>query len=253
MKNDLYNTLLDDFKKLSEEEKNAIFIYQSRLFYFINEITSISNYQLLNSFEVYSFLKDKILFEKKFNEYKSIVNKSQNLFFKMGIFQSVSFETLDEFINSLLDVIKILEGLENKILLKEEVTLYRGINVEDKNSFSFCKGAFVSTSLSLDNALEFIEGPGNPVLFKIMVDAPVSVIVSPYRIGLSYDSNISPIDAYLKNIVPTNLKMIAADYTQREIVLFSNKIDYEFISKKEIDHILVVEVNVKSKDLKHYK
>lgn len=41
-----YNRLVMKYKNLSEDEKNAILIYKSRLSYCINEITSIPNFKM---------------------------------------------------------------------------------------------------------------------------------------------------------------------------------------------------------------
>lgn len=156
----LFSEFLNSFNNLSEDEKNAILLYQSRLFYFINEISSIDSYSVLQSKEIYACLKDKELFEKQFNEYKEIINNPHNLFFKMGIFQHISFDNLIEFIDSICNVIDTLVNIKNKIILDKEITLYRGVNIDNLDSLSLGKGKFISTSLDPDVALEFTSGGG---------------------------------------------------------------------------------------------
>ena len=53
-----YNRLVMKYKNLSEDEKNAILIYKSRLSYCINEITSIPNFDSMTNSEILKNIKD---------------------------------------------------------------------------------------------------------------------------------------------------------------------------------------------------
>ena len=59
MKNNIYDTLLNLYDDLDEEAKKDLIIYKSRLFYFINEISSVSNFNDLTSSEILSKIKNK--------------------------------------------------------------------------------------------------------------------------------------------------------------------------------------------------
>ncbi len=248
----IYQQLLNNFELLDKSEKEAIILYQSKLFYFINEISRIDNYQSLTAEEIFKNLSDPETFFKSFKEYKNIIDDIKNLFFKISIFKNVSFENIYLFINSILDLIEKLKSIQNKIILENDITVYRGINTNNYNNL--IKGEFLSTSLDLDTALQFIEGDKKSILFKLNLKAPLSILTSPYRIGLFYEKDISPLEATLKNISPTVMKIINCGInSQQEIILFQEEIAYEVVSKKEIDNIIIIEANIYNKIKEHKK
>lgn len=80
-----YNRLVMKYKNLSEDEKNAILIYKSRLSYCINEITSIPNFDSMTNSEILKNIKDYDNFTRVYNEMKLILDNPLNMLFKYGI------------------------------------------------------------------------------------------------------------------------------------------------------------------------
>ena len=58
-----YERLVNEFNKLSSEERNACLIYKSKLSYLINEISSVPDFMNLNSNEIFMKINDKNKFE----------------------------------------------------------------------------------------------------------------------------------------------------------------------------------------------
>ena len=81
----IYEDLIKQYEKLSEEEKNALLVYKSRLGRAINSLDN-------NPLEI----------KEIYEQYKMLLNDSKNIFMKFTVFKDISFENLEAFKSSLL-------------------------------------------------------------------------------------------------------------------------------------------------------
>ena len=79
-----YNDLLMQYKSLSEEEQKAILIYKSNLYYHINEISKIEDFENKDAFSLLNEITDKIKFINSFEEFKNVINYPQNIIVKLS-------------------------------------------------------------------------------------------------------------------------------------------------------------------------
>ena len=227
-----YNRLVMKYKNLSEDEKNAILIYKSRLSYCINEITSIPNFHSMTNSEILKNIKDYDNFTRVYNEMKLILDNPLNMLFKYGIFKNIDFTSELNFISSILYVYKILNNIN--IVTSSNMTLYRIVSSSNPKFLS--KGELVSTSLDIDNCEKFIIDNTDITLYSINLEPNSRVIVVPYSIKIDYLTN----KLYIEN-----------EDNQKEVIFFKNDNDYNINSSKtkkyQNNKIEIVKMNAFSK------
>lgn len=146
---ELYESLLLQYEKISELEKNAILIYKSKLFVIINSITKIPDYEKLTTTEIINNLPNKDECLTVFNEYSKVLSDLKNTFIKNSIFSNIRFDNIDNFINDIKIIIDIINKISFKIVLEEDMVVYRSILVEENKQFDFINDSpnFISTSI----------------------------------------------------------------------------------------------------------
>ena len=142
----IYENLLKQYEALTEEEKSALLIYKSRLGRAINSLDN-------NDLEI------KEIYEK----YKSLVENPKNIFMKFSVFKDISFKSLEEFIESLIKVKEKLNEISKKIILTEDITVYRAFSISNEEELR--KNLVLSTYKQISE--EFIESKSNnPIDFR---------------------------------------------------------------------------------------
>lgn len=166
----LYEKLTQQYNKLADEEKNALLIYKSRLGRAINSLNN-------NPLEV----QDIYLM------YKHLLENPKNAFMAFTVFKSVSFSDLESFKSSLMEVEKMVKTAIRKIVLPEDVTIYRGISIlEESNLVPVAKTSLVSTSFDIQECSKFLQMPPGGgykhYLYQINLEKFSCVGVCPYAI-----------------------------------------------------------------------
>ena len=136
----IYENLLKQYEALTEEEKSALLIYKSKLGRAINSLDN-------NDLEI------KEIYEK----YKSLVENPKNIFMKFSVFKDISFKSLEEFIESLIKVKEKLNEISKKIILTEDITVYRAFSISNEEELMpLSKANFVSTSLNINECSKYL-------------------------------------------------------------------------------------------------
>lgn len=186
----IYENLTEQFEKnLTKDEKDSLIIYNSSLFLLINEITSKENYKDLSKSDLKKIIRNSEHFKpiiKSLSTLKSCVSNTHNE--TSDIFAKVL--NSGDIIGSLLERIETIGKIQNKIILPEDCTLYRGIYTD--NDFNFKKpnkGKFMSTSLDPCVANMFTKNK-NYILtrFHLKKGMPVTGIF-PYIVAHSKSCN----------------------------------------------------------------
>lgn len=113
------NDLIKQYNNLTEEEKRVLLIYKSQLSYFINNADNIND-------------ENASEYITKYEEFKKIIESPENIFIKLSVFQDVSFDSFENFLKSIDVIREKLNCLYGKILLLNDIVLFRCSSIKDK-------------------------------------------------------------------------------------------------------------------------
>lgn len=187
--------LLEEYENLTSEEKNSLLVYKSRLGRAINSLDN--DYQVV---------------EDIYYKYKELLSKKENMFMSLTVFKDVSFDSIDSFIESLVNTKEIIKNIDMK--LEEDMTVYRAYSIPTAQEEMFLsRSELVSTSLDIDNCDDFLinDDNYNHYLYKINLEKGSLVTVCPYLILL---------DGLTGRLI------LSKNNTQDEVIL--NKENYNF-------------------------
>ena len=232
----IYESLLLQYESLSDIEKNAILIYKSNLYIIINSITKVSEYEKLTIQQLNEQLPNKDECISVFNSYSKNLNDLKNSFIKNTVFSNIRFDNFNNFITDLKIIIDVLNKISFKIILEEDLVVYRGIRVDKDKKFDFINDSpsLISTSIKIEDAEKFLDSDNNKEnhLYSIKLSKGIPVVVSPFSIVRKYDSVY---DSFLPD---SNYSLVVSNRGingQQEIILFKDYISYQEISNKTID------------------
>lgn len=173
----IYENLLKQYEELTEEEKNTLLVYKSRLGRAINSLDN-------NDLEI------KEIYEK----YKSLVENPENLFMKFSVFKDISFKSLEEFIESLIKVKEKLNEISKKIILTEDITVYRAFSISNEEKLiPLSKANLVSTSLNINECSKYLipNKDYTHYLYQINLEKGSMVTICPYRILIDNNDRLT--------------------------------------------------------------
>ena len=135
--------LLKEYENLTSEEKNSLLIYKSRLGRAINSLGN--DYQEI---------------ENVYYKYKKLLSKRENMFMIFTVFKDVYFDSIDSFIESLVNTKEIIKNINME--LKKELTVYRTYSILTAQEEMFLsRSELVSTSLDINNCDDFLINDNN--------------------------------------------------------------------------------------------
>ena len=233
---EIYNDLLIQYNSLSEEEKRAILIYKHILYYHINEISKIENFENRDAFSLFDEITDKTKFVNNFEEFKKVINYPQNMIIKLSVFKNIDLSNIYNFIESMKCVYSILVSARLKIKLNSDLSVYRGISITDNQNINVVLNSkLISTSIKVDDANDFIyqEGYEQSHLFVLSLKEGTNVLVSPLTIVYDYKDALSMLKNDKKN---ATLKIAnRGSFGQQEIILFNDDLIFNELSIDEVD------------------
>lgn len=233
---EIYNDLLIQYNSLSEDEKRAILIYKHSLYYHINEISKIENFENRDAFSLFDEITDKTKFVNNFEEFKKVINYPQNMIIKLSVFKNIDLSNIYNFIESMKCVYSILVSSRLKIKLNSDLAVYRGISITDNQNINVVSNSkLISTSIKVDDANDFIyqEGYEQSHLFVLSLKEGTNVLVSPLTIVYDYKDALSMLKNDKKN---ATLKIAnRGSFGQQEIILFNDDLIFNELSIDEVD------------------
>ncbi len=231
---EIYADLLLQYEKLSLEEKNAILIYKSQLYLFLNPMTRIPNYLEMSEEELLERLpKEKLL--KEFQNLKRIVKMPKNYSIYYSVFSSIDFTDIYTCLRSLKKISILLDQARGKITLPDTLTVYRGISVEQDELSDIAFGKYLSTGLQIEDTEFFLFWNKYSHIYEIQVEKGASVLVTPYSLLMTYDKDQSPLECLLNHIPKTTFKIARRNKNfQQELVFFREELEIEEQSVKKV-------------------
>ena len=229
-----YQKLVLQYQNLSEDIRNALLIYKTKISYCINEISSIENFEILDSNEILNKIKNKDMFMQIYNKYKLILSDYKNLFVKHSIFSLVNFENEIDFIQSLKHVYNIINKGE-KIVTENDLKLYRLVSIDEKEEF-VSKGNLISTTLNPDVCEDFVVEGKTHILYELSLPKNSEVLICPFAIKSHFD---------LEN---TTLELSNKE-NQEELIINKNDYNFEITNEKEVileskDKLIIKKMNL---------
>ena len=208
---------------LTEDQKDALIIYNSQLFCLLNEISNIENFEATDNAEIqkqieqspnfptilksivsqcHRIQKDSMRKDSEYYEkFKSMLNQIFPNEIISDFLRSIDYskktvkepETFNplmyDLIGRLKNVIKIIQDIpQDAIVLPEDITVYRGVDSKYlRTPQIIAKGSFISTSLQPQKALHF--GGDQPTLYKIHLKkgTPVKILPIKVRSEMEYE------------------------------------------------------------------
>jgi len=184
----------------------------------------------MTSIEILNELADKDEFIKRLKNYKKHIDNPSNIFLKYLVFGKIDFDNIENFTDQMKNVYKTINQAKEKILLDEDLTVYRGCSY-DGNEHNISKGNLISTTLDPEATQKFLFTNNKNKLYVINLKRGTPVIVNPLSIKNIYDSEAS----YIMNQEPTKVKVTNdLSQSQLEIILFKDTL--EFKEEKKITH-----------------
>lgn len=210
----MYEDLLNQYESLSNQEKNALLIYKSRLGILINDLDNNPD------------------FNKYYNFMINVLNNPVNAFIKISVFNSLDLTNIDTFTSSIYKVRDLVIEALNKMTINEKITVFRAVSTNSEiNDIS--KSNIVSTSLSFSETLKFAMAGENINIYQINLEKNSKVAIIPYSITFNTKTN--------------QLKLSNND-TQSEIIINKDLYDFENIASESNNNISIIELNAKLKE-----
>lgn len=219
----IYEELREEFNKLSDTDKNSLYVYKSRLGLAINDLEDNPNNVL-----------------KIYNEYKDLVSNPKNMFMAFTVFKDIDFSDLTSFENSLKNISDKVSNITFSTSC--DTTLYRMVSIDKNSSIeSISKSNLVSTSLLIDECSRFIIPGDKHYLFQINIEKGSPVSICPYGIK--------------RNTLDDQL-ILKDDDSQKEVILNNDNYNFNTISTTttvmnngDEFNIVVVDGKVKNKNI----
>lgn len=202
----MYETLVNEFnEKYTEEEKNLLFLYKSRIGVAMNCLDDEEG----KVSEIYEYFKETL-------------KNPKNMFMNFTVFKDISLTSFSDFKNSLDKARKDIEPLLSRIELSEDMTVYRMVSVENGNDNHFLsKQNIVSTSIDINECFKFCinDDEHEHYLYQINLEKGSKVAICPYAVVTNSKSN---------------QLSLTTTRDQKELILDKNNYEFSYNLEKEL-------------------
>lgn len=176
----IYKDLIRQYNEnLTQEEKDALLIYNSSVFTIINLISSIPDYENLSKDEIFKIMHSE-KYSKRYKAVKFVLDQiiEQASSCDNDIEKRLYKFAAGDYVQESLNILNIINGIKGKIILPENITVYRCITnetmLEDGNPMY---GQLMSTSMGADGAKKYYGKHGNILIkFQLKKGMPVSAV-----------------------------------------------------------------------------
>lgn len=212
----MYEELMKQFSNLSDEEKNALMVYKTRLGLLINDLDNEPDWDYY------------------YERYKRISSSPQNALLQTLIFKSIDFSSIDTFKESIFRIKDLLDVATTKIIIPEDIKVYRAVSSNGEID-GIAKSDFVSTSLSFAEALKYAIAGTNINIYEITIPAGSHVGISPYAV-LDDKKN--------------DRLILSTIGDQEEVLLNSNNMDFNIDSERDNAGVVYYTMTANDKEIK---
>ena len=164
----VYDDLIKQFEDLSDDDKNILLVYKSKLGVAINSLDN-DNEKVL---EIY-------------NSYKKLLDNPKNIFMKMTVFKDISFDNEISFSESLTNIKDKLLKISTSLTISNDLTVYRIVSVPSFLEVSdISLDNIISTSININTCLKFLIKKDNYKHYLYQINLPKNspLAICPYAI-----------------------------------------------------------------------
>ncbi len=233
---EIYEDLMLQYDNLTLDEKNAILVYKSKLYLLLNPMTNIPNFLKRTEEDLLQQL-DRPFLEKVFEEIKKILFLPKNLVTRRTIFSSIDFSSLETCMHSLKRIYLLLEQAHGKMILPDNLTVYRGISIPKEDSLmGLSQSKLVSTGLMIEDTESFLFQKDKTHILFMEVEKGTSVLATPYSLVSMYERGEDALANYLNQVPMTTLKVIKRHpVCQKELIFYQEDLIFEEKGQKECE------------------
>lgn len=235
---EVYKDLIRQYNSLSDEERKAIVIYISKLYKIINAITSIDGFEYLSSDEIIERLPNVEYLKRIALQYRDVLSRSENMIVRFSYFNNIRFDDFNMLIEYLRDVYFVLERAKEKIILNDNLVVYRGIAIDDFNDIrDIARGNLISTSIKIEDTEQYMNFRNSAVLYMITIKKGTPLLGTPTSLVCTYKDREDYLYKKLNGLPATTLKLInRGESGVEEVILFKDELEFTNI-KTEIREI----------------
>ncbi|MBE6156842.1 MAG: hypothetical protein E7161_03755 [Firmicutes bacterium] len=257
---DKYQQLALMAEQLPEEVKEALIIYKTSLFECINMLSSIPNYEDMDSAQLYNQLMsiercketiqifgrsrqwkrllemvysdERLLMEYSPTEQQTIKNLYAKIDLKLyAILEKIDLKTKAGFIESLKKVLKVLEQSKDLLILPFDMLVFRGIGTNEDDTNELARGNIISTTIEYFKTFSYTSGTHKKI-YCLNLKKGVPFLIFPYTVVAA------EIDYKYKRVIYQLQK--ESDFNTNEILLFGDTLDKKEIASLPVDRKGVV-------------
>ena len=234
---DIYHHLVKQYEHLDDEEKKAILIYKSKIFDFMNAITCVDHFEELSAAEIASRIPDLNKHLDKIEHFRKIVDLKENMMVKYTIFQGIHLDNPLQLIDDLKREYQILLQAKDKMMLQEDLVVYRGVSLEHLEDVSnLARGNIISTSIKIEDTEPFLFQKDINILYVIHLKKGTSLLVAPVSLVHTYKDHEDYLYHKLNGIEPNLLKLMnRGEEGCQEVILFKDSLNLLDIQTRKIE------------------
>lgn len=228
----IYDDLIKQYNSLTDDEKRAVVIYKSKLYKIINLITSIDGFEFLSVNEIVERLPNLNGLRVMVSQFKEILNRPENMIVRFCCFNNINFDDFNLLIEYLRDVYFILNSTKDKIILNEDLIVYRGIAVDDfSEAKDMAMGNIISTSIDIEDTEPYMSFRDKALLYIIKIKKGTPLLVAPNSLYCIYEDREDYLYKKLNGVPATKLTLNNGGVEKvKQVILFKDGI--EFIEEK---------------------
>lgn len=245
--NEVAADLYKQYKEsLNLEEQTVLVLYNSRYRRLFDFILEVENFETKDVSEIVTALSKARGFSKVKSEcydyVKNVINEPNNKDVKTKLFSKVNFDSFDNFIKSMVDLLKMLKVINNKIRLHSDINMYFFVN--DKEHINVGKFMLVTSDL---NSIKARVSNSNNMIAIASLKNNVPVLYSPFCLdfGNVYDKKSNQL--MIKQVSTFELLVDKDDVNIYIDPNVSLVVDYEAVKKMVGDFTIVNDIKMVNK------
>ena len=179
--NEIASNLLVQYQRLSVEEQAILVLYNSNYRKIYDMILDINNFANMSITDILTNLNSVSGFSKIKTECYDLVkvriDYPDNISLKNKVFKDINFDTFELFIESLVNQLKRLKAINNKMIINSDLITYCYIN----NLEAFDKKGYVVVTNDLNSVMAKVKSRDERVgVMKLKYSLPV--LYAPYKV-----------------------------------------------------------------------
>ena len=225
---------------LNEKEKASLTLYVSLYRQLFEMIQKINDYETMPTEDLINLLSItdsyKNLMDECYTKVKDLLSKSENKDIKKKMFKTIKFTTEEDFIKSLVDTLKVISKINDKMKLKHNIKLF--FTTPDLESLD--KQKIITTSSII---APYMNSNNRNKIICANVKSGINILYSPNYLNI-LDDKLELIDNNSELLLDTRDINIIKDETAICYTRFKSNIvkeeKYSYINKYDVNYKIYI-------------